>query len=158
ATAGPAIQADLKIPASMYAWIATAYLVASTVLVPVYGKLSDLFGRRPILVCGILIFLSGSLLCGLSRSTALLLLARSIQGVGSASLFTTAFAVVGDMFPPAERGRYNGLFGAVFGLSSVVGPLAGGFITDHFGWHWVFFINLPLGAVALTFVLTRMPA
>ena len=156
-TAGPAIQRDLEIPASLYAWITTAYMVASTVLVPVYGKLSDAFGRRRILVIGIVIFLLGSALCGLSRTTLQLILARALQGVGSASLFTSAFAIVADIFPASERGKYQGLFGAVFGLSSVVGPLVGGFLTDHLSWHWVFFVNLPLGAVALTFILTRMP-
>ena len=156
-TAGPAIQTDLGIPASLYAWITTSYLVASTVLVPVYGKLSDGFGRRRILVIGIVIFLVGSALCGLSRTTLELILARALQGVGSASLFTSAFAVVADIFPPAERGKYQGIFGGVFGLSSVVGPLVGGFLTDHLSWHWVFFVNLPLGAVALAFILTRMP-
>ncbi len=143
ATAGPVIQRDLQIEPSLYVWITTAYLVASTVLVPVYGKLSDLFGRKPILVSGVLIFLAGSVLCGLAQSTVQLILFRAVQGAGSAALFTTAFAVVADIFSPAERGKYQGLFGAVFGLSSVVGPLAGGFITDHFGWHWVFFVNLP---------------
>ena len=156
-TAGPAIQRDLGIPASLYAWITTSYLVASTVLVPVYGKLSDAFGRRLILVIGIVIFLLGSALCGLSRTTLQLILARAVQGVGSASLFTSAFAIVADIFPASERGKYQGIFGSVFGLSSVVGPLVGGFLTDHLSWHWVFFVNLPLGAVALTFILTRMP-
>ncbi|WP_434383071.1 MDR family MFS transporter [Melittangium boletus] len=156
-TAGPSIQSDLGIPASLYAWITTSYLVASTVLVPVYGKLSDGFGRRRILVIGILIFLTGSALCGLSRTTLQLILSRALQGAGSASLFTSAFAIVADIFPPSERGKYQGIFGGVFGLSSVVGPLVGGFLTDHLSWHWVFFVNLPLGAVALGFILTRMP-
>ncbi|MET0401665.1 MAG: MDR family MFS transporter [Cystobacter sp.] len=156
-TAGPSIQQDLGIPASLYAWLTTSYLVASTVLVPVYGKLSDGFGRRRILVIGILIFLGGSALCGVSRTTLQLILARAVQGAGSASLFTSAFAIVADIFPPAERGKYQGLFGAMFGLSSVVGPLVGGFLTDHLSWHWVFFVNLPLGAVALALILSRMP-
>ncbi|QSQ21338.1 MFS transporter [Pyxidicoccus parkwayensis] len=157
ATAGPAIQADLHIPASLYAWLTTAYLVASTMMVPVWGKLSDLLGRRAVLAVGILVFLAGSFLCGAARSTVALILFRAVQGLGSAALFTAALAVVADLFEPRERGKYQGLFGAVFGLSSVVGPLVGGFITDHFGWHWVFFINLPVGAVALTLVLLRMP-
>jgi EmrB/QacA subfamily drug resistance transporter len=156
-TAGPAMQADLDIPASLYAWITTSYLVASTVLVPVYGKLSDGFGRRRILVIGIGIFLGGSVLCGLSQTTLQLILARAVQGAGSAALFISAFAVVADIFPPSERGKYQGLFGATFGLSSVVGPLVGGFLTDNFSWHWVFYVNLPVGAVALFFILTRMP-
>lgn len=157
ATAGPAIQRDLHIEPALYAWLTTSYLVASAVMTPIWGKLSDLFGRRRILVTGISIFLLGSLLCGVSQTTGQLIGARVIQGLGSASLFTTAFAVIADIFPPRERGRYAGLFGAVFGLSSVAGPLVGGFITDTLGWHWCFFINAPVGAVALFVILTRMP-
>jgi EmrB/QacA subfamily drug resistance transporter len=157
ATAGPVIQQDLHIEPAMYAWITTAYLVASTVFVPIAGKLSDIFGRKPILLVGMLVFLLGSLLCGLATSATTLVIFRAIQGAGAASLFTTAFAVVADLFPPSERGKYTGLFGGVFGLSSVVGPLAGGFITDHLGWHWAFFVNLPVGAIAIGFVLARMP-
>lgn len=158
ATAGPAIQQSLQIDPSHYVWITTSYLVASTVLVPIYGKLSDQFGRRRVLLAAILIFLGGSFLCGVSQSTAQLIAFRAVQGVGSAGLFTTAFAVVADIFPPRERGRYQGVFGGVFGLSSVVGPLVGGFITDTWGWHWVFFINLPIGLVAILFIVTRMPS
>ena len=156
-TAGPQIQRDLNIDPSLYTWITTSYLVASTVMVPIYGKLSDLFGRRAILLVGVALFLLGSLLCGFSQTTLQLIAFRAVQGLGSAALFTTAFAVVSDLFSPAERGRYTGLFGAVFGLSSVLGPLLGGFLTDNFGWHWVFFVNLPVGAVALLFIITRMP-
>ncbi len=157
-TAGPAIQRDLHIEPALYAWLTTSYLVASAVMTPVWGKLSDLFGRRRILVIGISIFLLGSVLCGLSTSTTELIAARVIQGLGSASLFTTAFAVIGDIFAPRDRGRYAGLFGAVFGLSSVAGPLVGGFITDTFGWHWCFFINIPVGMVALGVIFAKMPA
>jgi EmrB/QacA subfamily drug resistance transporter len=157
ATAGPAIQRDLRIEPSLYVWITTAYLVTSTVFVPIYGKLSDLYGRKPVLIAAIGIFLLGSLLCGLSQSAVQLILFRALQGLGSAGLFTTAFAIIADIFPPAVRGRYTGLFGAVFGLSSVVGPLVGGFLTDNVGWHWVFFVNLPIGAAALAFIFARMP-
>lgn len=158
ATAGPSIQADLKIPTSLFAWVTTAYIVASTVMVPIYGKLSDLFGRKLILLIGIGIFLTGSLLCGLSTQTWEIIAARAVQGLGSAALFTTALAVIADIFPPAERGKYSGLFGAVFGISSVVGPLVGGFLTDNFSWHWVFYVNLPVGALAVAFIVSKMPA
>lgn len=157
ATAGPRIQHDLHIEPALYVWITTAYLVASTVLVPIYGKLSDLYGRRRILLAAIGIFLAGSAACGISRSSAQLIAFRAIQGAGSAGLFTSAFAVVADLFPPAERGKWQGMFGAAFGLSSVVGPLLGGFITDNFGWNWVFYVNVPIGAVAVGFILTHMP-
>jgi len=156
-TAGPAIQRDLAMSPALYPWITTAYLVASTVMVPIYGKLSDTYGRRPVLLAAIGIFLFGSVLCGLSPSTPTLIAARAVQGLGAAGLFTSAFAVIADIFPPAVRGKYTGLVGAVFGVASVVGPLAGGFITDHFGWHWVFFVNVPVGAVAVWFVAARMP-
>ncbi|MBL8923760.1 MAG: MFS transporter [Myxococcaceae bacterium] len=157
ATAGPDMQRSLHLAPGLYTWITTAYLVSSTVLVPVYGRLSDLFGRKVILLVGVVIFLGASALCGISQNAWQLIAFRALQGVGSASLFTSAFAVVADLFPPAERGRYSGLFGSVFGISSLVGPLLGGFITDHFGWHWVFFINLPIGALALAFIVLRMP-
>jgi EmrB/QacA subfamily drug resistance transporter len=157
ATAGPAIQRDLRIAASLYPWVTTAYLVASTVMVPIYGKVSDRRGRKPVLLAAIVIFLLGSVLCGLSPTTGALIAARAVQGLGAAGLFTTAFAVIADLYPPRERGRYTGLIGAVMGLSSVVGPLVGGLITDRFGWHWVFLINAPVGAVAVWFIATRMP-
>lgn len=157
ATAGPAIQRDLKIEAGLYTLITTAYLVTSTVMVPIYGKLSDLYGRKIILLIGIGIFLLGSVLSGLAGTTTQLILFRALQGAGSAALFTVAFAIIADIFPPAERGRYQGLFGAAFGLASVIGPLVGGFLTDTISWHWVFFVNLPIGALAIAFIVTRMP-
>lgn len=157
ATAGPTIQRDLAIEPSLYTWITTSYLVASTVLVPIWGKLSDMLGRRRVLLLGIAVFLGGSVLCGLSQSAAQLIVFRAVQGIGSASLFTSALAVIADLFVPAERGKFQGIFGAVFGLASVVGPLVGGFITDTLGWHWCFFINLPVGVVAVTFILAKMP-
>jgi EmrB/QacA subfamily drug resistance transporter len=158
ATAGPQIQRALHIEPALYTWLTTSYLVASTVLVPVYGRLSDAWGRKPLLLGGIALFLAGSVLCALSTTTAQLVAFRALQGAGAASLFTMTFAVVGDLFPPKERGKYSGIFGSVFGLSSLVGPLLGGFITDHFGWHWVFLINLPLGLLAFAFIAWRMPA
>lgn len=157
ATAGPRIQQDLHIAPALYVWITTSYLVASTVLVPIYGKLSDLYGRRRILLAAIGIFLAGSAACGISQNASELIAFRAVQGLGSAGLFTSAFAVVADLFPPAERGKWQGMFGAAFGLSSVVGPLLGGFITDTFGWNWVFYVNVPIGAVAVGFILRYMP-
>ncbi|MFL5580765.1 MAG: MDR family MFS transporter, partial [Gemmatimonadaceae bacterium] len=157
ATAGPAIQRDLRIPPSLYPWITTSYLVASTVMVPIYGKLSDSFGRKPVLLVGVALFLVGSFLCGVAPSTLPLVGFRSLQGLGAAALITTAFAVIADLFPPAVRGKYMGLISAVMGIANVVGPLAGGFITDAFGWHWIFFVNLPLGGVALWLIAAKMP-
>ncbi len=157
ATAGPEIQRDLLIPPALYAWITTAYLIASTVMLPIYGKLSDIYGRKPILLVGVGLFLFGSLLCGIAPTTAFLIGARAVQGLGSAALFTTTLAVIADLFPPNERGKYMGLIGVVMGISSVLGPIVGGLITDTLGWHWIFFINLPVGAVATWLIVTRMP-
>ena len=156
-TAGPTIQRQLGIEPGLYVWITTSYLVASTVLVPIWGKLSDTIGRRKVLLAGIVIFLLGSLLCGLAVNATQLILSRAVQGFGSASLFTSAFAIVADLYSPRERGKLNGFFGATFGLSSVLGPLIGGFLTDTFGWHWCFFVNLPLGLIAIAFIVARMP-
>ncbi|HVF16983.1 MAG TPA: MDR family MFS transporter, partial [Steroidobacteraceae bacterium] len=162
---------------SMYAWVTTAYMLASTVSVPIYGKLSDLYGRKPILVFGVVLFLIGSALCGLSgefgelpllgSGMMQLIVFRAIQGLGGGALMTVSFAVIGDLYPPRERGKLFGLFGSVFGLATVVGPFVGGFFTDHgtvtilnhevAGWRWVFYVNIPLGLVALFMLLYRMP-
>jgi EmrB/QacA subfamily drug resistance transporter len=158
ATAGPFIQRDLSIDPGLYVWITTAYLVASTVLVPIYGKLSDIYGRRRILLIAIGIFLLGSFACGIAQSATQLIAYRAVQGIGSAGLFTSAFAIVADLFPPAERGKWQGMFGAAWGVSSVVGPLLGGVITENLSWHWTFFVNLPIGAVAAGLIASRMPA
>ncbi|MEN9934186.1 MAG: hypothetical protein RLZZ387_765 [Chloroflexota bacterium] len=155
-TALPAIVADFS-GLDLVAWVSTGYLLASTAMVPIHGKLSDLYGRRAILIWGVVVFLIGSMLCGVAQDMVQLILYRVIQGIGAAALTSTAFAVPADLFAPAERARYMGLFGAVFGLSSVVGPFLGGVLTDQLSWHWVFYVNLPVGLVALAFILRRMP-
>lgn len=166
ATAMPRIAADLN-GLNLYTWVTTAYLLTNTALVPIYGKLSDLYGRKPILMFGILVFLFGSALCGLSGEPFLgnlfgggmmqLVVFRGVQGIGAAALGSVAFAIIADLFEPIDRPRYQGLFGAVFGLSSVIGPLLGGFLTDNISWRWVFYVNLPLGLIALAFIASKMP-
>ncbi|MBX3010786.1 MAG: MFS transporter [Caldilineaceae bacterium] len=156
ATALPAIVADFN-AIDMVSWVSTGYLLASTAMVPVYGKLSDLYGRKIILLWGIIVFLLGSALCGLASSMFQLIFYRVIQGIGAAALTSTAFAIPADLFAPADRPRYMGIFGSVFGLASVIGPFIGGFLTDQISWHWVFYVNLPLGAIALAFVTLKMP-
>lgn len=139
---------------SHLSWIVTSYLLSSTVVVPLYGKLGDLYGRRIVLQVAICIFLAGSLLCGLAENLPELIAFRFLQGLGGGGLIVTSIAVVGDVVPPRERGRYQGFFGGVFGLSTVLGPLVGGFIVDQASWRWIFLINLPLGLLAL-FVINR---
>lgn len=175
-TAMPRIVAQLS-GLDLYPWVTTAYLLASTVMVPIYGKLSDIYGRKPILVIGIVLFMLGSMLCGLAGEFGSLpllgggmiqlIVFRAIQGLGGAALITSAFAVIADLYPPRERAKLGGLFGSTFGLASVIGPLIGGFFTDlptvHLlgydvaGWRWVFYINLPLAGLALFMILVEMP-
>jgi EmrB/QacA subfamily drug resistance transporter len=156
ATALPAIVVAFN-AIDQLSWVSTGYLLASTTMVPIYGKLSDLYGRRAILLFGIVVFLAGSCLCGLAGSMLQLIVYRVIQGVGAAALTSTAFAIPADLFPPAERARYQGMFGAVFGLASVIGPYLGGLLTDNFSWRWVFYVNLPVGIIALSFIVLKMP-
>ncbi|MDB5687062.1 MAG: EmrB/QacA subfamily drug resistance transporter, partial [Rhizorhabdus sp.] len=130
-------------------WIVTAYMLATTIVTPLYGKLGDLFGRKIVLQGAILLFLAGSALCGLSRSMGALIAFRAIQGLGGGGLMVTSMAAIGDIIPPRDRGRYQGFFGGIFGLSTVLGPLIGGFFVQHLSWRWIFYINLPLGLAAL---------
>jgi len=152
----PRIVTELK-GADYYTWVVTIFLVTSTITVPIYGKLSDLYGRRPMLLFGITLFLVGSALSGLSQTMWQLILFRGIQGLGAGAIFPIALAVIGDLFTPAERGKYQGLFGAVFGIAFLIGPGLGGFLTDSFSWHWVFFVNLPIGLVALAVIGRLLP-
>ena len=132
-----------------YAWVVTAYLLASTVSIPLYGKLSDIYGRRLFFIGGMVIFLAGSALAGTSQDMTQLIIYRAIQGLGAGALMPIAQAVIGDIFPPAERGKWQGLIFAVFGLTTIIGPTLGGWITDNWGWRWVFYVNMPLGAIAI---------
>jgi len=140
-----------------YVWAITIYLLTSTITVPFWGKGSDIFGRKPIFMLGIVIFLIGSALSGLSQNMGMLILFRGIQGIGAGSLFPVALAVIGDLFTPKERGKYQGLFGAVFGIAFVAGPLIGGWLTENLSWHWIFYVNIPIGIVALIVIQRLLP-
>lgn len=175
-TAMPRIIEELE-GLELYAWVTTAYMLASTVLVPIYGKLGDLYGRKRILIIGVSIFLLGSALCGISGEFGdmpligdgmhQLIAFRAVKGIGGAALFTSAIGIVADLYPPMQRAKFMGLFGAIFGLASVIGPALGGFLTDFAtvtlfgyeiaGWRWVFYANIPLGLVALAMVIKKMP-
>jgi EmrB/QacA subfamily drug resistance transporter len=148
ATALPTIAGDLH-GLNHLSWVVTAYLIASTISLPLWGKFGDLFGRKNFYQISIIIFLIGSMMSGLSHSMIELITCRAIQGVGAGGLMVGSQAIIGDVIPPRQRGRYMGYFGAVFGLSSVLGPLAGGWFTQHASWRWIFYINVPIGIVAL---------
>src|SRR5438132_2408379 len=156
ATALPRVVSDLG-GLSQYSWVFTAYMLASTVTVPLYGKLGDVYGRKPLFLFAIVVFLAGSALCGVAQSMTQLVIFRGIQGLGAGGLFPLAIAVVGVIVPPRDRGRYQGLIGAVFASASIIGPAVGGFIVDHTTWRWIFYVNLPVGALALVVISVTMP-
>jgi EmrB/QacA subfamily drug resistance transporter len=155
-TALPRIVTDLG-GNEYYTWVVTIYLLTSTITVPFYGKLSDLYGRKPMMMIGVTIFLIGSALSGLSQNMAMLITFRGIQGIGAGALFPIALAVIGDLYTPAERGRYQGLFGAVFGISFIIGPALGGLLTDNVSWHWIFYVNIPIGLISLVVLARLLP-
>ena len=155
-TAIPRIVADLN-GLDRLAWVTTAYLVTSTTMTPIAGKLGDLFGRKPFLLAGMIGFVVASAFCGLAQDMTQLIVFRGIQGIFGGVLFATVFSVIGDLFAPSQRARAQGLFGAVFGLASIVGPTAGGFITDHWSWRWVFEVNIPVGIIAVAVVMAGLP-
>ena len=157
-TALPRIVANLG-GLDHYAWVVTAYLLASTVSIPIWGKLSDIYGRRTFFILGMIIFLAGSALAGTSQNMTELIIYRGIQGLGAGAMMPIALAIIGDIFSPAERGKWQGLFVAVFGFASIVGPTLGGWITDNWGWRWVFYVNMPVGIIAVLtagFVLPKL--
>src|SRR5262252_8333623 len=156
ATALPRIVTDLQ-GADRYVWVVTAYMLCSTVTIPVYGKLSDVYGRKVMLLIAVGLFIAGSCLSGLSQSMDQLIAFRALQGLGAGGFYPLALSVVGDLFNPRERGKYQGAIGAVFGLSFLVGPLVGGWFTEHVSWHWIFYVNVPVALLAMLAVAVLLP-
>ncbi len=155
-TALPRIIADFN-GLDRYTWVTTAYLLTSTIMIPIYGKLSDLFGRKPIFLIGVVLFLIGSAASGAAQSMNQLIAFRAFQGLGAAALMPIALAVIGDLFSPRERGKWQGVTGGIFGVASVLGPALGGWLTDNASWRWIFYVNLPIGVIALLVLVFLMP-
>jgi EmrB/QacA subfamily drug resistance transporter len=156
ATALPKVVSDLG-GITQYSWVFTAYMLGSTVTVPLYGKLGDVHGRKPLFIVAIVVFLVGSALCGAAQNMVELVVFRAVQGIGAGGLFPLTLAMVGMIVPPRDRGRYQGLIGSVFAAASIIGPLLGGFIVDSTSWRWIFYVNLPVGGLALAVILVTMP-
>jgi EmrB/QacA subfamily drug resistance transporter len=156
ATALPRVVSELG-GITQYSWVFTAYMLGATVTVPLYGQLGDIYGRKPLFIVAITIFLVGSALCGAAQNMVQLVIFRAVQGVGAGGLFPLTLAMIGMIVPPRDRGRYQGLIGSVFAAASIAGPLIGGFIVDTTSWRWIFFVNLPVGIAALAVILVTMP-
>jgi EmrB/QacA subfamily drug resistance transporter len=156
ATALPRVVSELG-GLGQYSWVFTAYMLGSTVTVPLYGKLGDVYGRKPLFIVAIVVFIAGSALCGAAQNMWELVVFRAVQGIGAGGLFPLTLAMVGMIVPPRDRGRYQGLIGSVFAAASIIGPLIGGFIVDNASWRWIFYVNLPVGGLALAVILVTMP-
>jgi EmrB/QacA subfamily drug resistance transporter len=156
ATALPKVVSELG-GLGQYSWVFTAYMLGSTVTVPLYGKLGDVHGRKPLFIVAIVVFIAGSALCGAAQNMWELVVFRAVQGIGAGGLFPLTLAMVGMIVPPRDRGRYQGLIGSVFAAASIIGPLVGGFIVDNASWRWIFYVNLPVGGLALAVILVTMP-
>jgi len=155
-TAMPRIISDLG-GFTHYTWITISYMIASTVAVPITGKLIDMYGRKKLYIAGLSIFIVCSLLSGLSQTMTQIIIFRGLQGIGGGIMIANAFTLIGDLFPPGERGKYQGIMSGVFGLSSIIGPPLGGFLTDSLSWHWIFFINIPLGLIVIALFMLFFP-
>ena len=156
-TAMPVIISELK-GFNLYAWVFTGYILATAVTVPLYGRLSDMYGRKPFYIFGFVVFLVGSAASGMATSIGMLIFARAFQGIGAGAMMSMPRATIGDIFNPRERGRWMGLIMGVFGLSTIIGPALGGWITDNWSWHWVFYINMPIALIALVMVIYALPS